>query len=155
MMGRWPVLFILTLGSFRFGSQGERLDGTWELKRIFRTGPTSSTRAVPLDSTAYLRLTLTSHPGGWFTGKLYRRLHGDVEQTKLGGGTLGDTGRYVLGADFDRPVETDAKTAAWLAGPNVLRLGTSFVPDADSLELVRVAPDAPIPTTVTEVVGPS
>jgi len=35
---------------------------------------------------------------------------------------------------------------------DTLRLGTPFVPDADSLEFRRAAPNAPDPTTVLEVV---
>jgi hypothetical protein len=129
------------------------MDGTWELVRIFRSGPTAATRAVRIDSTTYLRLTLTSHPGGWLSGTIYRRYLGDPERSKLGGGMLGHTGRYALSADFDRPLKQDAHTAAWPAG-RMLRLGTSFVPDADSLELRPVAADAPYPATVWEVVTP-
>lgn len=134
-------------------AQGTPLDGTWLLTRIFRAGTPASTRAVPLDSTVYIRLSLESHTGGWFTGWLYRRYFGQPERTKLGGGPLRGTGRWILGADFDHPVSQEAKTAAWLVG-DTLRLGTPFVPDADSLEFRRVAPNAPDPATVLEVVTP-
>lgn len=131
--------------------QAFRMDGTWELVRIFRSGPTAAARLVPIDSTTYLRLTLTSHPGGWLSGSVYRRYRGDPERSKLTGGMLGDTHRYALSADFDRPLKEDARTAAWPAG-RMLRLGTSFVPDADSVELKPVTPDAPYPAGVWEVV---
>lgn len=134
-------------------AQGTRLDGTWTLTRIFRSGPAAATRAVPLDSTIYIRMSLQSHTGGWFTGSLYRRYLGQPERSRLSGGPLGASGRWILAADFDRPVSTQARTAAWLAG-DTLRLGTSFVPDADSLELRRVPPDAADPATVLEVVTP-
>jgi len=132
-------------------AQGTPLDGTWLLTRIFRAGTPAGTRAVPLDSTVYIRMSLESHTGGWFTGWLYRRYFGQPERTKLGGGPLRGTGRWILGADFDHPVSQEAKTAAWLVG-DTLRLGTPFVPDADSLEFRRAAPNAPDPTTVLEVV---
>lgn len=129
------------------------MDGTWELVRIFRAGPKAATRLVPIDSTTYLRLTLTSHPGGWLSGTVYRRYRGDPERSKLGGGVLGNTHRWALSADFDRPLKEDAHTAAWQVGRK-LRLGTSFVPDADSVELKPVAANAPYPVAVWEVVTP-
>lgn len=132
-------------------AQATPLDGTWALTRVFRSGPVAATRVVPLDSTVYIRLSLESHTGGWFTGSLYRRYRGQPERTRASGGPLGHTGRWILAADFDRPASVQARTAAWLAG-DTLRLGTSFVPDADSLELRRVARDAPDPATVLEVV---
>ena len=132
-------------------AQGTPLDGTWLLTRIFRAGTPAGTRAVPLDSTVYIRMSLESHTGGWFTGWLYRRYFGQPERTKLGGGPLRGTGRWILGADFDHPMSLEANTAAWLVG-DTLRLGTPFVPDADSLEFRRAAPNAPDPTTVLEVV---
>ena len=134
-------------------AQGFHMDGTWELVRIFRTGPQAATRLVPIDSTTYLRLTLTSHPGGWLSGTVYRRHRGDPERSKLTGGVLGDTHRYALSADFDRPLKEEAHIAAWPVG-RMLRLGTSFVPDADSLELKPIVSDAPYPVAVWEVVTP-
>ena len=142
----------LLLTALLGAAQGFRMDGTWELVRIFRTGPRAASRLVPIDSTTYLRLTLTSHPGGWLSGSVYRRYRGDAERSKLVGGVLGDTHRYALSADFDRPLKEDAHTAAWPAG-RALRLGTSFVPDADSLELKRVASDSPYPVAIREVVA--
>jgi hypothetical protein len=137
-------------------AQGTPLDGTWQLTRIFRAGTPARTRAVQVDSTVYIRLSLESHTGGWFTGWLYRRYFGQPERSKLGGGPLGGgTGRWILGADFDRPVSQEAKTAAWLVGGgDTLRLGTPFVPGADSLEFRRAGNDAPDPRTVLEVVTP-
>src|SRR5207302_2026368 len=69
-------------------AQGTPLDGTWLLTRIFRGGSPATTRAVPLDSTVYIRMSLESHTGGWLTGSLYRRYFGQPEHTKLGGGPL-------------------------------------------------------------------
>ncbi len=113
-------------------TQGAPLDGSWELTRVFRSGPSAATRAVPLDSTVYVRLSLASHTGGWFTGALYRRYFGQPER-------------------FDHPVSMQAKTATWLVG-DTLHLGTPFVPDADSIEFRRVRVDAPDPPTLREVV---
>jgi hypothetical protein len=151
MVRHAALLLTLLLGAR--AAQVFRIDGTWELVRIFRTGPRASTRLVPIDSTTYLRLTLASHPGGWLSGTLYRRRRGDAERTKLTGGVLGNTHRYALNADFDRPLREDAHTAAWPAG-RMLRLGTSFVPDADSVELQLVASTALYPGAVREVVTP-
>src|SRR2546422_6217761 len=64
--------------------QGAPIDGTWELTRVFRSGAApAATRAVALDSTVYVRITLESHPGGWISGRLYRRYHGDRKSTRL------------------------------------------------------------------------
>src|SRR5881628_1229662 len=134
--------------------QGAPIDGTWELTRVFRSGAApAATRAVALDSTVYVRVTLESHPGGWISGRLYRRYYGADERSKIEGGPLRGTGRYILGVDLERPASAKARTAAWLAG-DALHFGTSFVPDADSLELRRVSPDAPYPATVLDVVTP-
>jgi hypothetical protein len=99
----------------------------------------------------YVRITLETHPGGWISGRLYRRYHGTPEGSKVEGGLLGRSGRYIIGVDVERPASARARTAAWLVG-DTLRLGTSLVPDADSLELKRVGPDAPYPATVSDVV---
>jgi hypothetical protein len=133
------------------GSQSSPLDGTWELTRIFRTGSEPSTRAVPIDSTVYVRLRLKVMPGEWIDGRLYRRYYGLEERTKIEAGPLRGTGRYIIGADLEHPASQKARTAAWLVG-DTLRLGTPFVPDADSLELRRVSPDAPYPATLLDVV---
>jgi hypothetical protein len=82
---------------------------------------------------------------------LYRRYHGESERSKVEGGPLGGTGRYIIGVDLDKPASAKARTAAWLIG-DTLRFGTSLVPDADSLELRRIGADAPYPVTVMEVV---
>src|SRR6059036_690751 len=142
--------YVLTL--LLSGLQTASVDGTWELTRIFRAGPAPATRTVPIDSTVYLRLTLRTMPGAWIDGRLYRRYYGAEERTKIEAGPLRGTGRYIIGADLEHPASQKARTAAWLAGDGVLRLGTPFVPDADSLELRRVSPDAPYPASVVEVV---
>ena len=54
-------------------AQAIPLDGTWQLTRIFRAGTPVTTRAIPLDSTVYIRVSLESHTGGWISGRLYRR----------------------------------------------------------------------------------
>src|SRR5437867_12551044 len=64
-------------------SQAARIDGTWELARIFRSGATGRTRTVPIDSTVYVRLTLETHPGGWMGGRLYSRYLGQPEARKI------------------------------------------------------------------------
>jgi hypothetical protein len=134
------------------GAQSGPLEGTWELTRIFRAGPMPAARAVPIDSTVYLRITLETHPGEWISGRLYRRYHGAPERSRVEGGPLRGTGRYIIGVELERPASARARTAAWLVG-DTLRFGTSLVPDADSLELRRVANDAPYPATVLEVVS--
>lgn len=144
--------YVLFMTALLYGVQGSPLDGTWELVRIFHSGRAAATHTVPIDSTVYLRLTLKVMPGDWIDGRLYRRYHGAEERTKIEAGPLRGTGRYIIGADLDLPVSQKARTAAWLAGDGVLRLGTPFVPDADSLELRRVSPDAPYPASVIEVV---
>ena len=145
------VLLAMAL-SFSTAQTGP-LEGTWELTRIFRSGRAAATSAVPVDSTVYLRITLETHPGDWISGRLYRRYHGEPERSKVEGGPLGHTGRWIIGVELDRPASTKARTAAWLVGGrDTLRFGTSLVPEADSLELRRIAADAPYPTTVTEVV---
>jgi hypothetical protein len=145
------ALVALLLSSVSPNVQTGPLEGTWELTRIFRSGPAPATRALPIDSTVYIRITLETHPRGWISGRLYRRYHGVPEHSKVEGGLLGATGRYIIGVELERPASARARTAAWRVG-DTLRLGTSLVPDADSLELRRTAPDAPYPTTVLEVV---
>src|SRR3989454_738993 len=142
-----PLLMTLCWGAL----QGAPIDGTWELARIFRSGPAAASHTVPIDSTVYLRLSLKVMPGEWIDGRLYRRYYGREERTKIEAGPLRGTGRYIIGADLEHPASLKARTAAWLVG-DTLRLGTPFVPDADSLELRRVSPDAPYPATLLDVV---
>jgi len=132
--------------------QGAPIDGTWELTRVFRSGtPPGATRAVAIDSTVYIRITLQSHPGDWMSGSLYRRYHGEPDKSKVEAGPLRGTGRWIIGVEIEKPAWARARTAAWVVG-DTLRLGTSLVPDADSIELRRVSPDAPYPATILEVV---
>ena len=134
--------------------QGAPIDGTWELTRVFRSGPAgvaSAARAIAIDSTVYIRITLESHPGGWISGRLYRRYHGAPDRSKVEAGPLRGTGRYIIGVELEQPAWERVRTAAWLVG-DTLRFGTPLVPDADSIELQRVGPDAPYPATVLEVV---
>src|SRR2546425_3735946 len=133
------------------GLQASPLNGTWELTRIFRPGPVPAERAVPIDSTVYLRITLETHVGDWISGRLYRRYRGEPDRSKVEAGPLRGTGRWIIGVELEKPVWERARTAAWLVG-DTLRLGTPLVPGADSLELKRVQPDAPFPASVLEVV---
>src|SRR2546426_2820733 len=73
-----PLLMTLCWGAL----QGAPIDGTWELARIFRSGPAAASHTVPIDSTVYLRLTLKTMPGEWIDGRLYRRYHGRGERGK-------------------------------------------------------------------------
>src|SRR2546422_1916073 len=95
------------------GWQTAPVDGTWELPRISRAGRASATRAVPIDSTVYLRLTLRTMPGDWIDGRLYRRYFGKEERSKLEAGPLRGTGRYIIGADLERPASMKARTPPW------------------------------------------
>src|SRR5438046_3079122 len=70
------------------GLQASPLNGTWELTRIFRAGPVPATRAVPIDSTVYLRITLETHVGDWISGRLYRRYRGETDRSKVEAGPL-------------------------------------------------------------------
>src|SRR6266581_1654876 len=108
-------------------------------------------QGAPIDSTVYVRITLESHPGGWISGRLYRRYHGEPDRSKVEAGPLRGTGRWIIGVEIEKPAWARARTAAWVVG-DTLRLGTSLVPDADSIELRRVSPDAPYPATILEVV---
>src|SRR2546425_7939714 len=73
-----PWLMTLCWGAL----QGAPIDGTWELARIFRSGPTAASHPVSIDSTVYLRLTLKTMPGDWIGGRLYRRHYGKEERAK-------------------------------------------------------------------------
>ncbi|MGH7548708.1 MAG: hypothetical protein ACREMM_11100 [Gemmatimonadales bacterium] len=148
MLNPYAALLSVLLSAF----QAAAIDGTWELVRIFRSGPAAAARAVPIDSTVYVRLTLETMPGGWIHGRLYRRYYGEEERPKVEAGPLRGTRRYIIGADFEHPAAAKARSAAWLVGDTLLHLGTPFVPDADSIELKRVGPDTPYPATVFEVV---
>src|SRR2546422_8117353 len=103
--------YVLTL--LLSGLQTASVDGTWELTRIFRAGPAPATRAVPIDSTVYLRLTLRTMPGDWIDGRLYRRYFGKEERTKIEAGALRGTGRYIIGAGLAGPAPVKTPTPPW------------------------------------------
>src|SRR2546430_2736825 len=86
-----PLLMTFCWGAL----QGAPIDGTWELARIFRSGPTAASHPVPIDSTVYLRLTLKTMPGEWIAGRLYRRYYGKEERSKIEAGPLRRTARSV------------------------------------------------------------
>ena len=103
------VAMVVSLSSAQTGP----LQGTWELTRIFRPGTAPAARAVPVDSTVFLRVTLETHPGDWISGRLYRRYHGEPERSKVEGGPLGHTGRWIIGVELEeRHCETIAKRLA-------------------------------------------
>src|SRR5438132_11442542 len=130
-------------------SQAVLLNGTWELARIFRSGTTARTRAVPIDSTVYVRLTLETHPGGWMGGRLYRRYYGQPEGSKIEAGPLRGTNRFVIGVEVANCTRPRARLAAWLVGTR-LRLGTPPVPDAGSPQFRPLPPAAPHRPPVAE-----
>src|SRR3989454_2029419 len=123
-------------------SQAARIDGTWELARIFRSGATGRTRTVPIDSTVYVRLTLETHPGGWMGGRLYRRYFGQPEGSKIEAGPPRGTKRFIIGVELGKPTRQRAPSAARLGG-RPLRPRPPLVPAAHSLEVPRVAPHPP------------
>src|SRR2546425_9595555 len=73
-----PWLMTLCWGAL----QGAPIDGTWELARIFRSGPTAASHPVSIDSTVYLRLTLKTMPGDWIGGRLYPPYYRKGERAK-------------------------------------------------------------------------
>src|SRR5438093_12282841 len=83
--------------------QAARIDGTWELARIFRSGATGRTRTVPIDSTVYVRLTLETHPGGWMGGRLYRPYFGQPEGSEIEPGPPGGPHRLIIGVGVAEP----------------------------------------------------
>src|SRR5256712_12803645 len=97
-------------------SQAVLLDGTWELARIFRSGTTARTRAVPIDSTVYVRLTLETHPGGWMGGRLYRRYYGQPEGSKIEAGPLRGTHRFVIRGGAEKPPPPTSRPAGLPVG---------------------------------------
>src|SRR3989442_15238090 len=94
-----PLLMTLCWGAL----QGAPIDGTWELARIFRSGPAAASHTVPIDSTVYLRLTLKTMPGEWIDGRLYRRYHGRDERGKIEAGAPRGARRPTLRARPPRP----------------------------------------------------
>ena len=127
------------------------IDGTWELTRIFRSGSAPGARAVPLDSTTFVRFTVVTSTGGWIGGNMERWYLGQLERSRLNGAEAEGRGRYIVSYRLKLPVWTRGESVAWMVG-DTLRLGTALVPDADSIEFRRVAEGAPYPKTVTEIV---
>src|SRR5437867_11525235 len=108
MMGPCGVVAMLLLHA----GQASPLNGTWELTRIFRAGPVSSTRAVPIDSTVYLRLTLETLVGDWISGRLYRRYRGQPDPSNVEAGPLRGDGRSIIAVELEQPACARARTAA-------------------------------------------
>src|SRR5437660_11731045 len=130
--GSWLLALVLAGGGLP-----SPLDGTWELARIYRTGSAPAQRAVPIDSTTFVRFTLVTSAGGWIGGTLERWYRGTPERSRLNGAEAEGRGRYVLSYVLRRPVWERGETVAWLVG-DTLRLGTALVPGADSVDLQRV-----------------
>src|SRR2546421_8230995 len=113
--------------------QGAPIDGTWELARIFRSGPAAASHLVPIDSTVYLRVTLKTMPGDWISGRLYRRYYGKEERSKIEAGPLAPPPPYIIGADPDYPAAPKTRPAPGLGG-GAPRAGTPVGPGAGSPE---------------------
>jgi len=128
------------------------IDGTWELSRVFRPGPAAAVRAVPLDSTTFLRVTFTTQAGGWVTAATERRYLGQPDRARLQGRASGE-GHWLVAYRYLLPSWTRGETAAWVVG-DTLRMGGNLIPGADSVEFRRVAPGAGYPAAIAEVVGP-
>ncbi len=129
------------------------IEGTWELSRVFRSGPAPSVRAVALDSTTFLRVTFTTQAGGWVTAVTERRHRGRPDRARLQGRAAGEPGRWRMAYRYLLPTWTRGATAAWVVG-DTLRMGAALIPDSDSVEFRRVAPGAAYPAAVAEVVAP-
>src|SRR5438046_9599614 len=94
-----PLLMTFCWGAL----QGAPIDGTWELARIFRSGPTAASHPIPIDSTVYLRVTLKTMPGDWISGRLYRRYYGKEERSKVDASPVARPGADIVGEDVDLP----------------------------------------------------
>src|SRR5690348_13719315 len=149
MMGPCGLVAMLLLHA----GQASPLDGSWDRTRVSRAAPIRSPRAVPIGSTGSPRITPETRVDDWSSVRLYRRYRGEPDRSKVAAGPLRGEGRFIIGVEIEKPAWARARTAAWLVG-DTLRFGTSLVPDADSLELKRVSPDAPYPASVLEVVNP-
>jgi len=130
---------------------GSPISGTWELARIFRTGPTAASRAVPRDSTVFLRLTIETEPNGYILGTLERSYFGDAERSRVQGKAAAP-GRWFVTYRIWKPTWERGETVLWMVR-DTLRAGSTLVPGADSLELRRVSDDAPYPKTVLDIVS--
>src|SRR2546428_7628708 len=103
-----PLLMTLCWGAL----QGAPIDGTWELARIFRSGPAAASHTVPIDSTVYLRLTLKTMPGEWIDGRLYRRDHCPDERGEIEAGAPRGARRRHPRRPLPRPPVLAAAAAA-------------------------------------------
>ncbi|MGH7644837.1 MAG: hypothetical protein ACREMR_04550, partial [Gemmatimonadales bacterium] len=109
------------------------IDGTWELSRVFRPGPVPSVRAVPLDSTTFLRITFTTQEGGWVTAATERRYLGRPDRARLQGRASGEPGHWLVAYRYLLPTWTRGEAVAWVVG-DTLRMGGAIIPGADSIE---------------------
>src|SRR2546428_10658265 len=94
------------------GFQASPLNGTWELTRIFRAGPPPSARAVPIDSTVYLRITLETHAGDWISRRLYLRYLGEPDRSKVEAGPLPGVRRFITVVEIEKPARARVRTPA-------------------------------------------
>ncbi|SRR6266571_755595 len=145
-----PALAILLLVIIR--PLRSPIGGTWELARIFRTGPTAATRTVARDSTVFIRLTIETEPHGYILGTLERSYFGDGERSRVQGRAAETPGRWFVIYRIWKPSWERGETVLWMVR-DTLRAGSALVPDADSLELRRVSDDAPYPMTVLDIVS--
>ncbi|MGH9261045.1 MAG: hypothetical protein ACRD08_14305, partial [Acidimicrobiales bacterium] len=113
------------------------IDGTWDLTRVFRPGPVSAARAVPLDSTTFLRVTFTTQEGGWITAATERRYLGRPDRARLQGRAAGEPDHWLMAYQYRLPSWTRGETVAWVVG-DTLRMGGTLIPGADSSEFRRV-----------------
>jgi|SRR5690242_15441065 len=128
------------------------IGGTWELARIFRSGTAAASRAVPLDSTVFIRVTILPQPNGFILGTLERSYFGDVERSRIQGKTAEAPGRWFISYRIWKPSWERGETVLWMVR-DTLRAGSALVPGADSLELRRVSDDAPYPKTILDIVS--
>jgi len=128
------------------------IGGTWELARIFRTGPAAASRALPRDSTVFIRVTIEAEPHGYILGTLERSYFGDAERSRVQGKASDTPRRWFVTYRIWKPSWERGETVLWMVG-DTLRAGSALVPGADSLELRRVSDDAPYPKTVLDIVS--
>ena len=143
---------LVALLPFLAAPRSAPIGGTWELARIFRTGPAPASRTVPRDSTVFIRVTIEAEPHGYILGTLERSYFGDAERSRVQGKAGEAPRRWFVSYRIWKPSWERGETVLWMVG-DTLRAGSALVPGADSLELRRVSDDAPYPKTVLDIVS--